>query len=227
MNEYIVSIPSKFDITSVYPFLSNVLRQDNSPISDNMIFDFTDLKFIEPVAVTALSNIIEWLKLNQVRIKINVNVNNSAIRYLDDSGFFEYFANRKIREFARLRSTTMPLEFINSENSYEWVNNRFAMWLTSILQISKSSIGNILMSIGEIFINISDHSEVGIGCFFAQHYPNMHEVQVSISDFGIGIPRKVRNFDPTIKNDTEALKKAIEYGFSTQSTPQNGCEYIL
>ncbi|HRP69199.1 MAG TPA: hypothetical protein PLY93_06685 [Turneriella sp.] len=86
--------------------------------------------------------------------------------------------------------------------------------------MNKSSIASILMSLGEIFINIKDHSGQKIGSIFAQHYPKMNRIQIAISDFGVGIPETVkRRF--VAANDNEAILKAVEYGFSTQSTPQN------
>lgn len=40
--------------------------------------------------------------------------------------------------------------------------------------------------------NIKDHTEFDIGSIFAQHFPNKKEVVISVSDFGLGIPDKVR-----------------------------------
>lgn len=75
----------------------------------------------------------------------------------------------------------------------------------------------------EIFNNIDDHagSDVKVGCFFAQHYPNKDRVQVAVSDFGKGIPANVRKVGQAQLEDGQAIMRATEEGFTSQSQPAN------
>jgi hypothetical protein len=75
-------------------------------------------------------------------------------------------------------------------------------------------------SLEEIFHNVNDHSGEGIGCTFAQHFPNKKRIQIAVSDFGKGIPKTVRTKLPLL-TDSEAIKKACEEGFTTQSNVKN------
>lgn len=59
-----------------------------------------------------------------------------------------------------------------------------------------------------------------LAAVFAQHYPQKQEVMLSISDFGVGIPFKVRKVDPRI-SDSAALEKAVVEGFTTKSKARN------
>lgn len=94
-------------------------------------------------------------------------------------------------------------------------------WIGQEVGLSNESLSALRSSIEEIFHNIRDHSGVGIGCVFAQHYPNKKEIQIAISDFGQGIPTLVRTKLPNIISDTDALRKACEEGFTTQSNVRN------
>ncbi|GEB35326.1 hypothetical protein [Brevibacillus parabrevis] len=47
-----------------------------------------------------------------------------------------------------------------------------------------------------------------------------NEVNIAISDFGIGIPSNVQSVIPGL-TDSLAIQKATEQGFSTKSTPGN------
>ena len=83
--------------------------------------------------------------------------------------------------------------------------------------------------ISELFNNIQDHTRYDIGSIFVQHFPNEQSVNVSISDFGLGIPESVKASLPKLK-DSDAILKAVEEGFTTKSTPQNrgaGLDYLL
>lgn len=94
-------------------------------------------------------------------------------------------------------------------------------WIGQEVNLSDDSLSALRTSIEEIFHNIRDHSGVGIGCVFAQHYPRKKEIQIAISDFGQGIPTLVRTKLPEILSDTDALRKACEEGFTTQSNVRN------
>ncbi|WP_456087513.1 hypothetical protein [Parabacteroides sp.] len=55
-------------------------------------------------------------------------------------------------------------------------------------------------------------------------------LHVAICDFGKSISKSVRNFDPTITSDSDALKKSIEVDFTVESKVHNrgkGLDNIL
>lgn len=220
LNSIEPTIPNQFDNHTMYMLLKAVLDENLQPRAQNITFDFTPLEFIEPVGVTVLSNIFEWLRsTKRVAFKFKY-IDSPPIRYLDDSGFFEIFLGHKLYVNSYVRTTTVPLELVSYDKSHDWLHGRFADWLTRRLHMNRSSIASILMSLGEIFINIKDHSGQKIGCIFAQHYPNMARIKIAVSDFGVGIPETVKKRFAAA-SDNDAILKAVEYGFSTQSTPQN------
>lgn len=217
----IVTIPSKLNSTTMHLLLSKVITPDLVPVDQEIILDFTNLNFIEPVGVTILGNLAQWLMKRNVSVIVQWPTNYpQAISYLDDSLFFQYYIGKKINQNATQRSTTIPLQFVTYQDSYQWLDNKLVTWLASRLNLTRASLGDIKVCFQEIFNNINDHSRENIGCFFAQHYPNKNTVNIAISDFGIGIPSNVQKFVPGM-TDSMAIKKATEQGFSTKSNPGN------
>lgn len=68
------------------------------------------LAFIKPVGITILSNLTELLRKQGVKVSFrDHNGSSAAIRYLDDSLFFEQYLKKKIFEVSEVRATTLPL----------------------------------------------------------------------------------------------------------------------
>ncbi|HDR7703061.1 TPA: ATP-binding protein [Bacillus cereus] len=230
-----IYIPTRFNRATMYELLDMLIDENLEPRDTTVIFNFQNLQFIEPVGITILGNLFQWLMKNGVECSIRTPSdiqNNYSLKYLDDSLFFERYIGRKLRTFASPRNTTIPLKLVSYAESYSFLELTFSNWLSNRLNVTVESVADIKASLGEIFNNIRDHAQENSGCFFAQHYPNKdgeNTVQIAISDFGVGIPYNIQQQRPSL-NDGEALALAVVHGFSTQTTPQNrgaGLAYLL
>ncbi len=228
----VIHIPPNMNDETMYPLISSIIGSDGRPIVSDLTLDFGSLEFIEPVGVTILSNVIEWLKKGGIatRVQLGQGPIKRAIRYLDDSRFFERYHGSKLFSGAHVRSTTIPLMLVEYERSQEWIASNFGNWLMNRLKMNAASIANITMSIAEIFTNIKDHSQERIGCIFVQHFPRGNEIKIAISDFGVGIPHKVRKHEQKQMTDSMAILMATKEGYSTWSTPHNrgaGLDFLI
>lgn len=220
-----VFLPARFERTTMYQLIEQVIDTNLQPKGSEIVFNFNSLGFIEPVGVTVLSNLIEWLFKREVKVFFRspnrnfLNNKNCSISYLDDSLFFKRYVGVPKFQLASPRATTIPLETVSYHESHQWLSKTM-FWLSNRLQITTQSLVNIKVCFEEIFNNIYDHSSEKIGCVFAQHYPYLNTVRIAISDFGVGIPVNVRQIHPWI-NDGEALRAATIQGFTTKSTPKN------
>jgi len=80
----------------------------------------------------------------------------------------------------------------------------------------------ISLSLIEAYYNVFDHASANGNAFSLIQYDEASsKLFVAISDFGIGITRSVRDFDSSIKNDKDAILKAIENNFTVKSTLRN------
>jgi anti-sigma regulatory factor (Ser/Thr protein kinase) len=209
----------------MYDILGTIVDDRKSPSAPKITLDFRTLGFIRPVGCVVLSNLVEWLSLNGTKcfFKWPPPSSSKAVKYLDDSKFFLDYLGEYLDETSSPRQTTVPLQRVAHQKSYGWLVSEFVPWLSSRLKMSEDSFSSIKTCLGEIFNNINDHAGEGIevGCFFAQHYPREDRVQVAVSDFGRSIPVNVRSAYDDELNDGEAILKATEEGFTTQSQPDN------
>ncbi len=61
------------------------------------------------------------------------------------------------------------------------------------------------------------YSQSSIGCYIsAQAYHKQNQLSLSILDFGIGLLNSLKPFYPDIKDDVEAINKAVLEGVSSK-----------
>ncbi|MEM5014129.1 ATP-binding protein [Niallia taxi] len=219
-----VDLPRILNRDSMYGLLQKVISNDLEPIDNEITLNFETLtRFIEPSGVTILSNLISWLEYQGVEVGIYVGdlpPRECPNRFLDDSMFFQQHLGNKINEHAQVRTTTLPLKHVNAQSPIPWLENVFTPWLAFQLGINQTRLSTVQMCIEEVLNNIRDHANNATGSIFAQYFPHKHEIVVTISDFGVGIPYNVQRVLPSL-NDEDAIRQAAIRGFSTQSTPQN------
>jgi anti-sigma regulatory factor (Ser/Thr protein kinase)/anti-anti-sigma regulatory factor len=220
-NEVTVLLPSKFNSWTMYEFIEQILTEQQDAKCSRVNFDFSKATFIEPVGVVVLSNLVEFLKKIGVKVYFKGHqARTGCTSFLDDSGFFEHYLKKRIFEGSGLRATTIPLKLIPQSEFTSYLYMKLMPWIGQEVGMSEHSLAALRTSLEEIFHNVNDHSGEGIGCTFAQHFPNQKRIQIAISDFGMGIPKTVRTKLPLL-TDSEAIKKACEEGFTTQSNVRN------
>ncbi|SRR6266481_91779 len=217
----VVSIPSTFNASSMYGLVSEIFDENLDARCSSIILDFSRLQFIEPVGVVILSNIIESLKKAKVKYYFNNHsARTDANKYLDDAGFFQTYSGSAVFPDCHRRLTTIRLELVANQDATHFLYAELMPWIAQAVGLKPESLAAVRTSIEEVFHNIRDHSGVGIGCVFAQHFPRKNLIQIAISDFGKGIPTSVR----TVKaeaTDQEALRLACQEGFTTKSNIRN------
>jgi hypothetical protein len=222
--EFILTLPSELEGFTLNRVTQALIDGCPDRLPDCVSIDFSGLTFIKPAGVTFLSNLIRWLTSKNVSVHfVGHNDNSDALRFLDDSLFFETHLGGKLSPLANPRPTTRPLVHARHERCHEEIRDRFVPWLSNRLGISKTPLHNFQVCLLELFNNIQDHSSLEIGCLFAQHYPNIDQVAVALADFGIGIPSAVRRIHPQL-NDNEAIIQAVQRGFTSGAKPRNGGE---
>jgi anti-sigma regulatory factor (Ser/Thr protein kinase) len=216
-----VRLPSQFEGVTLSKVAAEIKEKCPNGLPPEINIDFDDLKFIRPAGVVFLSNLVHWMNVQNTKANFcNTDVTSEPIRFLDDSLFFEQHCGEKIREDAKPRNTTQPLKKIAHKDIHQWLDFTLVPWLADRLSITKASLADIRSCISELFHNIEDHTEYDIGSIFVQHYPNEKRVTISLSDFGLGIPKKVGEIIPGLA-DSEAIEKAVEEGFTTKSRATN------
>ena len=196
-----ILIPRQFTGLSLSRVADNVVQKANTGWPPELIFDFAELNFIRPAGVVFLSNLFHWLKEKGCEPTFDhIDGDSQALRYLDNSLFFEQHCGSKVRATSSPRETTRPLLKIAQKDSHNWLEFNLLPWLAGRLSITPTSLYSLKASVSELFNNIQDHTRYDIGSIFVQHFPNVHGITISVSDFGLGIPIKVRERVPGLTN---------------------------
>lgn len=194
---------------------------------------FEKARNLKPYHITSLACLVFEYLQNGYRYKIT-NTSNEVEKYLRSFHFHNLKCSPEFNDFPPPSDRkTLPLWLIDQTaiNLYPdhakkyFENNHF--------------IGKDLFALGvslsELLNNIFDHSKSKIpGYTFTQYNSTSNRIITSLCDFGIGIPRNIKNFLKKNNRDTitsiEALKLSLENRFTTKSKPHNrgfGLETVI
>lgn len=234
-----IDLPKLFNSETMYGFLGQALTPEGNIRFRTIDLNFGGLHKIEPVGVVVLSNLVEFLRLAEVKGSLrglwgegSKHGNNKAVKYLDDSGFFvRYHNGSNLWSNAKCHPHTLPLTLVPSLDTFKFLNSVMLPWIARTLNTSEVSLATVRVCLDEILQNVGDHSGVQVGCVHAQFTPESGMLEIAISDFGYGIPTKVREFAvsgmPTKFDlspdmaDADALRLACQQGFTTKSNVRN------
>jgi len=230
MTAPVIALPAQFRGLTLARLAGDVVAHAQDGWPPELIFDFGYLDFIRPAGVVFLSNLIHWLHEQNTTVKfLNTTRASQALLYLDDSLFFEQHCGAKVRVTASPRGTTRPLKKVAHRDSHAWLGSNLVPWLAMRLGITEASLYPFKVCASELFNNIQDHTRYDIGSIFVQHFPKEEGINICVSDFGLGIPNKVREKVDGL-SDAAAILKAVEEGFTTKSQSSNqgtGLDYLL
>lgn len=213
-------MPTQAHSTTLFAEVGKVFG-DFETLPTSVVVDFSRLRFCRPPAVVFLSNLTRFLVRNGVAVSWQgIDETKEAIRYLDDSRFFEQHAGRALRSGASPRSTTMPLVEVKQTYGFSWIEYELIPWLSACSGLPSGAFAEFRTCLSELFNNINDHSQLDVGSTFAQWYPQESRLIVAVADFGRGIPSAVRTVE-TSHDDGAAIVRACDEGFSSRSTPRN------
>ncbi|MGP8192987.1 MAG: hypothetical protein ACLQLT_10195 [Methylovirgula sp.] len=201
----------------------DVARKASAPNvwPEHIIFDFQRVRFIRPVGVVVLHNIIRWLQAKNCAVAFRGHTGGSApLRYLHDSLFFKMHLDGIVVAEDSCRATTRPLIEVRHNNSHSWIRLTLIPWVAAQAKVNIASLYGLQSSMTEIFNNILDHSRYDIGSVFGQHFPSEHLITIAVSDMGLGIPVNVRTVKPEL-SDCDAIIEAVKEGFTTRSIETN------
>lgn len=213
-------------------------EQVESNSNTEFIFNFNELKWIDPSGAIILLETIENLKEEEISVQFKPleNTNKSAISYGLNMGIFQeiglssnscneegdtYLAPKKIHRakvYEFLKSEGKDLEFY-----FEYITEKIS---GKVLRCDNWKYDEKLKElfayvVRELIRNIFDHSETDYFYYGSQYIPKTKEVELVIADRGVGLKNTIP-FDLEEewlnKNTTEeAIRKAFTAGITAES----------
>jgi hypothetical protein len=182
----------------------------------DLILDFSCCNFLRHNAVAFIGGLVRMLQYKGRSVKIEWNsISDKISANLEQNGFHTAITGNK-----ECRSgNSIPYREDSIQDSDSFVSYLSSHWLgRGWIEISEDLKIEIVTKIAEIYENAFEHAESEIGIVTCgQRYPNLSELNLTIVDFGIGIPQRVRTISANANlSDTDAIQWAIARGNSTR-----------
>jgi hypothetical protein len=181
-----------------------------------LIIDFHYCEFLGHIGVTFLGGIVRLFEYRGGNVKFLWNTLIEKIRVnLAQNGFlYDFSHNQKPWDGNSVpyrRDIKHDPIAIADYLGYKWLGKG---WVNISPGLQDAIAGKVV----EIYFNAFEHSQSSIGVFSCgQHYPESGTLQLTVVDFGIGIPNSVRTLpENAAMTSIEALKWAFEPGNSTK-----------
>lgn len=179
--------------------------------------DLSGCDFLKHNAVSFLAGLILLLRFRKKSVFLDTNkVQPKVLNNLRQNGFFQLFGGPLVTP----GTNAVPVRhFLNSSQEDKIVDYLVNGWIKKgWISVGSDLSGPIVGNIWEIFANSFEHSSCDVGLFVCgQHYPTKRQLGLSMVDFGVGIPVRVRKFlDIPTLSAAECLSWAIKSGNSTR-----------
>lgn len=184
---------------------------------------------VKPYHVTTLACLLEEYRLGGVAIRFQ-SENPVVYHYLESIHFFSRWTDADSTPQLLLPSdpTSFTLWKVNQESMTTYARSAYQHFKEHFFQAK--SFDFLPIYLGEMLNNVFDHAFAGaaterVAFAMLQYYPEGKRLFVTVSDFGMGIAKTVNRFLQSQGQEpvtaTEALEKALEFRFTSQSKPHN------
>jgi len=197
-------IGTSIGLNQLVDFLKTIKKEDS--------WNFTHCEFIDPIYWA----IFKALKINGKDVKVYVRKDSPAYAYC------EYVAGKSSSK------TTIPLKVVKNRGEVD----RFTQDLVELLkrhitiqqQIDEDDWEFLKYQISELLNNALDHSKWYKAVVCTQYFPRIDEIEIAVVDCGIGFYNTIqRRYN--VKNEIEAVQKALEKGVSGAQVIPYGSAY--
>jgi anti-sigma regulatory factor (Ser/Thr protein kinase) len=181
----------------------------------DLILDFTSCSAAFPGPMLALCAQIMRLRENRVDAEIVLPENKDLSRLFHNANWAHLLEPRRFEPSTFRGHTQVPATtFVTPDDQTRAVNRIVNAILGAIPDISRSDFAALEWSINEVTDNVIVHSQSPFGGLVQVSTFQKHRkvVEYIVADAGLGIPATLREGNPDIRSDTEALDKAIREG---------------
>lgn len=201
--------------------IAHIAEQSHGAFSDSVEVDFSSCDFFEANMAAPLYVVVARLRdeLNDVSL---INLKPALDTILRKNHFLARFQKTVLID---ANQTTVPFKIFKlqaGEQFFEYLES--CMYGKGIPAMSAALTKRFQQSLFEIFQNAAIHSKSESGIFTCgQFFPQMHRLDFTIADAGVGIRDNVRQYTGNVKmNSCAAIKWALTEGNTTKTGNQPG-----
>ena len=183
----------------------------------NLTLNFSYCNFLQSHGVAFLAGLVTLVKSRGGTVEIDLDSIREKVRAnLNQNNFLAFCGMDTIPR----SGNSVPLRHdYEAVNNLDFLNYLKQKWIRKYwMNCSDNLLSAISNAVLELHLNASEHSHSSIGAFTCgQRYPNMNKLQLTLVDFGVGIPYNVREyFNVQAIPAQAALSWAFQRGHSTR-----------
>jgi len=188
--------------------------------------DFTTCAFLRQNAVAFLGGLARMAHHHGGRLEFAWSTLQDAVATnLAQNGFMYAFGGSR----KGWNGNSIPFHADATAEAHEFATYLRDRWLgRGWVNVSPDLADCIVGTVAEVYVNAFEHaaSPVGITCC-GQHYPKMKALKLTLVDFGVGIPAKVRQYKETntvakLWTPDSCMHWAFQRGSSTKPGNSDG-----
>lgn len=204
-----------------YQQLFRLWREANGDGLD-VQFDFTGCGFLRQNAVAFLGGLARLIEYRGGRVSFAWDTLGDAVKAnLCQNGFMSTFGG----QLGPWRGNSIPFREDKQQNPHGFVEYLSELWLgRGWVNISPLLRDAIAGRVAEIYLNAFEHSQSPVGVLACgQHFPRNKRLNLTIVDFGVGIPSNVRLFQAgKIQPENLPASKCMEWAFQPGTSTRPG-----
>ncbi len=190
-------------------------------ISDEVLIDFSNAEFIYSNFTALLGAYIYYLESKNIKVVINRPIKGEVYTTLCKNNFLPFFNS----EYSKMNDKTLTtIEFRQFDIADTMKQQHFSDLLRDgllksrgLVNLSDKVLKEVSRNVIELFSNSVSHSQSACGMFCAgQLFPNLHKLDVTIVDMGVGIHHNVVSYLGREMDADEAIRWAMERLNSTR-----------
>lgn len=181
-------------------------------------------RFLKPYHIAPLACLIHEYQEKGFKIVLE-KIPDHIKEYFNSFNFNQFCSNGHQNNIpAATDCKTLPLWKIEEGASHFYTDRAKRYFENN--HFDGKSLYPLSISMAELMNNIFDHSGSSIpGYTFTQYNTRFNSIITCVCDFGVGIPHRVNEYlkenNKALLTSSEALSKAFELAFSTQTKPHN------
>jgi len=188
----------------------------------NIELDFSGCKLLMQNAVAILGGLAKLIEHNGCSVIFRWNtIDDKVRRSLERNGFLDFFGQPPtvLASKASRQRNVVPFRQDLAAHEGNIIRYLYQDWIGGgHVHLSPLLTDHIVAKMWEIYANAFDHADSPVGIFSCgQYYPQRHLLKLTVVDFGVGIPFRVREHLGKRMNAADALQWAFQRGNSTKS----------
>ena len=191
---------------------------------EDITIDFRKATFLSPEFMVPFVTVCRAYRSEKVDFellmpeepKASALMSNTNWAYLVVPEFYEPKDQNNIKHLS-------ARQYFTSEEHHRVVDASLEVMLNSLPGMDRSRLKALEWALNEITDNVLNHAESPVGGVMqVMTFPKRRRAEFFVCDAGITIPRSLRSGRPDIRDDTSALRAAIEEGVTRNTKTNQG-----